>query len=47
MVFLIGNKIICGNAGDSRAIMIKGEKSKKIIELSKDQKPDDPEEKKE
>jgi serine/threonine protein phosphatase PrpC len=46
MVFQIGNKIICANVGDSRAIMIKGEKGKKIIELSKDQKPDDPEEKK-
>ena len=46
MVFQIGNKIICANVGDSRAIMVKGDKGNKIIELSKDQKPDDPEEKK-
>jgi len=47
MVFQIGNKIICANVSDPRAIMIKVEKGKKIIELSKVQKTDDPEEKKE
>ena len=46
MVFQIGDKLICANIGDSRAIMVKGEKGKNIIELSLDQKPSDPEEKK-
>ena len=46
MVFQIGEKIICANVGDSRAIMVKGEKANIIIPLSKDQKPNDPEEKK-
>ena len=46
MVFQIGDKLICSNIGDSRAIMVKGEKGKTIIELSLDQKPSDPEEKK-
>ena len=46
MVFQIGDKLICSNIGDSRAIMVKGEKGKTIIELSIDQKPSDPEEKK-
>ena len=46
MIFQIGDKIICANVGDSRAIMVKGEKGKHIIPLSIDQKPTDPEEKK-
>ena len=46
IVFQIGEKIICTNVGDSRAIMVKGPKVKNIIPLSKDQKPNDPEEKK-
>ena len=46
IVFQIGDKIICANVGDSRAILVKGEKGKNIIPLSVDQKPDDPEEKK-
>jgi serine/threonine protein phosphatase PrpC len=46
MVFQIGEKIICANVGDSRAIMVKGEKADIIIPLSIDQKPNDPEEKK-
>ena len=46
IVFQVGNKIICGNIGDSRAILIKGEKYNKIIPLSIDQKPNDPEERK-
>ena len=46
MVFQIGDKLICANIGDSRAILVKGEKGKNIIELSLDQKPSDPEEKK-
>ena len=46
MVFQIGEKIICANVGDSRAILVKGEKGKNIIPLSIDQKPNDPEEKK-
>ena len=44
MVFQIGEKLICANVGDSRAIMFKGNDN--IIPLSIDQKPDDPEEKK-
>ena len=44
MVFQIGEKLICANVGDSRAIMVKG--SDNIIPLSTDQKPDDPEESK-
>ena len=43
MVFQVGSKIICANVGDSRAIMIKNDK---IIPLSIDQKPNDPEEEK-
>lgn len=46
IVFQIGDKIICANVGDSRAILVKGEKGKTIIPLSVDQKPDSPEEKK-
>ena len=43
MVFQIGEKLICANVGDSRAIIVKGNK---VIPLSIDQKPDDPEESK-
>ena len=43
MVFQVGNRILCGNVGDSRAIIVKGDKA---IPLSIDQKPDDPEESK-
>ena len=43
MVFQVGDRILCGNVGDSRAIMVKGNK---VIPLSIDQKPDDPEESK-
>jgi len=44
MVLQIGEKILCANVGDSRAIMVK--ENNKIIPLSVDQKPDDPEESK-
>ena len=44
MVFQIGEKLICANVGDSRAIMVTG--NNKIVPLSIDQKPDDPEERK-
>ena len=44
MVFQIGEKLICANVGDSRAIMFKGNDN--IVPLSIDQKPDDPEESK-
>ena len=43
MVFQVGEKLICANVGDSRAIMVK---ENGIIPLSIDQKPDDPEESK-
>ena len=43
MVFQVGEKIICANVGDSRAIIVKGNK---VIPLSIDQKPDDLEESK-
>ena len=43
MVFQVGEKIICANVGDSRAIIVKGNK---VTPLSIDQKPDDPEESK-
>jgi serine/threonine protein phosphatase PrpC len=43
MVFQLGEKLICANVGDSRAIMVKGNS---VIPLSIDQKPDDPEESK-
>ena len=53
IVFQVGEKIICSNVGDSRAILIyssekedKNLSSTKIFELSKDQKPDLPAEKK-
>ena len=44
MVFQVGEKILCANVGDSRAIMVK--ENNVIIPLSIDQKPDDPEERK-
>ena len=44
MVLQVGEKIVCANVGDSRAIMVK--ENNIIIPLSIDQKPDDPEEKK-
>ena len=43
-VFQVGEKIICANVGDSRAIMVKSDNT--IIPLSIDQKPNDPEESK-
>ena len=43
MVFQVGEKLICANVGDSRAILVRGND---IIPLSIDQKPDDPEESK-
>ena len=43
MVFQVGDRIICANVGDSRAIIVKGDKA---FPLSIDQKPDDPEESK-
>ena len=53
IVFQIGDKLICSNVGDSRAILIYTSKiedkdlsSTKIYELSYDQKPDIPKEKK-
>ena len=53
IVFQIGNKLICSNVGDSRAILIYTSEeddsrlsSAKVFELSKDQKPELPEEKK-
>ena len=39
MVFQVGNRLLCANVGDSRAILVKGDK---VIPLSVDQKPDDP-----
>ena len=44
MVAQIGDRFICANIGDSRAIMIKT--GNEIVPLSVDQKPDDPEESK-
>jgi len=47
MVFQIGEKIICANVGDSRAIIVKTKNNELDIQpLSIDQKPDDPEESK-
>ena len=42
MVMQVGERLICANVGDSRAIMVK--ENNQIIPLSIDQKPDDPEE---
>ena len=44
MVVQIGDRFICANIGDSRAIMVKT--GNEIVPLSIDQKPDDPEESK-
>ena len=44
MVLQVGEKILCANVGDSRAIMVK--ENNVIIPLSIDQKPNDPEESK-
>ena len=44
MVVQIGDRFICSNIGDSRAIMVKT--GNEIVPLSIDQKPDDPEESK-
>ena len=44
MVMQVGEKLLCSNIGDSRAILVKGKNV--IIPLSIDQKPDDPEESK-
>ena len=47
MVMQIGEKILCANVGDSRAILVKEYLGiYKIIPLSIEQKPDDPEESK-
>ena len=47
IIYQIDNKIICSNIGDSRAILIsKKLEDNEIFELSKDQKPTNPEEKK-
>ena len=43
MVFQVGQKLVTANVGDSRAILYK---KNKVIPLSIDQKPNDPEEKK-
>ena len=45
MVLQVGEKIICANVGDSRAIIVKGN-NYMITPLSIDQKPTDPEESK-
>ena len=44
MVLQVGEKLLCANVGDSRAILVKD--NNVIVPLSIDQKPDDPEEKK-
>jgi len=41
MVFQIGERLICANVGDSRAIIVKGT-NYDVTPLSIDQKPDDP-----
>ena len=43
MIIQVGKKIICANLGDSRSIMVCSKKNT-IIELSRDHKPDIPEE---
>jgi len=43
MTWIIGNKIVVANAGDSRAALYKD--SGRIVRLSKDHRPEDPEEK--
>ena len=45
LTFISNNKIICANCGDSRAILI-SENENKIIPLSRDHKPELPEEQK-
>ena len=45
LTFISNNLIICANCGDSRAILI-SENENKIIFLSRDHKPELPEEKK-
>ena len=49
LIFKIGNKLICSNVGDSRAILIKNKIENnnlyQCITLSNDQKPNNPEEK--
>ena len=44
ILFQVGDCLICSNVGDSRAIMLK--ENDEIIELSKDQKPENDNEKK-
>ena len=44
MVLQVGEKLLCANVGDSRAILVKD--NNVIVPLSIDQKPNDPEEKK-
>ena len=45
-VLIRGNLALCANVGDSRAVIGRLEEGKwKTIELSQDQKPDNPEEK--
>jgi serine/threonine protein phosphatase PrpC len=41
VVFVTKNRIYCANAGDSRAVLFSGGK---VLELSHDHKPDNPEE---
>lgn len=43
MLLVTPNEIYCSNAGDSRTVL---SKNKAAIEMSKDHKPDDPEERK-
>lgn len=43
MLFVIGDRLICANIGDSRAVLSRG---RSPVLLSKDHKPDDPGEKK-